>query len=112
MHLPERVISMTEVLNEIANSDSRDKFMGMLTSGVCEVTFTKVNGDKRVMTCTLLESMIPSAEKDEPITQKKVRAVNPEVIPCWDTNAEGWRSFRVDSVQECKYVYRPKVYSM
>jgi hypothetical protein len=56
--------------------------------------------------------MIPSAEKDEPITQKKVRAVNPEVIPCWDTTAKGWRSFRVDSVQECKYVYRPKVYSV
>ena len=92
MHLPERVISMTE---------DRDNYMNMLTSGVCEVTFTKVNGDKRVMTCTLLEGMIPSAEKDEPITQKKVRAVNPEVIPCWDTKAEGWRSFRVDSVQEC-----------
>ena len=91
---------------------NQDNMLAALREGECEVTFTKVNGDKRVMTCTLLEGMIPSAEKDEPITQKKVRAVNPEVIPCWDTKAEGWRSFRVDSVQECKYVYRPKVYSV
>jgi hypothetical protein len=84
----------------ITNSENRDQYMNMLNSGVCKVTFTKVNGDERVMTCTLQEGIVPKAVKDEPITQKAVRAVNPEVIPVWDINAEGWRSFRVDRVKE------------
>jgi len=50
------------------------------------------------MICTLQEGVVPPAKKDEPITQKAVRSVNEEVIPVWDVNAEGWRSFRVDRV--------------
>tara|TARA_B100000575_G_C23061688_1_gene611237 strand:- start:17 stop:184 length:168 start_codon:yes stop_codon:yes gene_type:complete len=50
------------------------------------------------MICTLREDIIPSATKD-PITQKKVRDLNEEVLAVWDTKAEGWRSFRVANVQ-------------
>jgi len=72
--------------------------MTQLKENVCVVEFEKVNGDKRVMTCTLQESVLPPAKKDEPITQKKVREVNQEVVSVWDTTAEGWRSFRVENV--------------
>lgn len=64
----------------------------------CRVIFTKMNGEQRDMICTLQEGVVPPAKKDEPITQKAVRSVNEEVIPVWDVNAEGWRSFRVDRV--------------
>lgn len=59
--------------------------------------FTKLNGEERNMICTLREDIIPSATKD-PITQKKVRDLNEEVLAVWDTKAEGWRSFRVANV--------------
>jgi hypothetical protein len=52
------------------------------------------------MTCTLQESFLPPAKKDDPLTQKKVREINPEVVSVWDTNAKGWRSFRVANVIE------------
>ena len=77
---------------------SRIDMMKELTSRECQVKFKKVNGDLRDMTCTLKEDIIPSATKTDPMSQKKIRAINDEVIPVWDVKAEGWRSFRVDSV--------------
>ena len=69
----------------------------MLQTSQCRVIFTKLNGEERDMVCTLREDIIPSATKD-PITQKKVRDLNEEVLAVWDTKAEGWRSFRVANV--------------
>ena len=81
-------------------STQQQEILENLRNGEVTVTFTKVNGDKRVMTCTLNESVIPKPEKTEPLTQKKVRAINPEVCSVWDVNAKGWRSFRWDNVVE------------
>lgn len=64
----------------------------------CRVIFRKTNGEERDMVCTLREGAIPNATKEDPLSQKKVRAVNEEVIPVWDVQAQGWRAFRVDSV--------------
>jgi len=69
----------------------------MLLTSQCRVIFTKLNGEERNMVCTLREDIIPSATKD-PITQKKVRDLNEEVLAVWDTKAEGWRSFRTANV--------------
>lgn len=80
----------------------KDGIVANLKEQNCEVTFTKKNGDVRVMQCTLMESVLPKASKDEPLTQKKVRAVNEEVCVVYDTNALGWRSFRWDSVTDFK----------
>lgn len=80
------------------------EYLSELKNNVCEVTFTKVNGDKRVMTCTLDPQVVPPAEKTEPLTQKKVREINENVVSVWDVNAQGWRSFRVSNVTEFKKV--------
>ena len=69
----------------------------MLQTSQCRVIFTKLNGEERNMICTLREDIIPSATKD-PITQKKVRDLNEEVLAVWDTKAECWRSFRTANV--------------
>ena len=76
----------------------REDIVDRLKQGLLEVTFNKVNGDERVMTCTLQEGVIPAASKKDPLSLKKVREVNPEVVSVWDTNATGWRSFRVANV--------------
>lgn len=77
---------------------TRQEMIEKLVNGKCKVIFTKKDGTERTMMCTLSEDMIPQATKDDPLSQKKVRAVNEEVLPVWDVEAEGWRSFRVDSV--------------
>ena len=76
----------------------RNEILNALRNGDVVVEFTKVNGDYRKMTCTLHESVVPAATKDDSVTQKKVREVNPEVCVVYDVNAKGWRSFRWDSV--------------
>ena len=88
---------------------TRDEMISSLKEGIVTVDFTKVNGEKRHMECTLNEEVMAkyeeskrdftaemSATLDENTRQRKV---NLNVIPVFDINAKDWRSFRVDSVE-------------
>ena len=77
----------------------RDDLIGKLKNNICVVVFEKKDGTERSMKCTLQESIIPEATKEDPLSQKKIRSLNEEVIPVWDTEKNGWRSFRIDSVK-------------
>lgn len=76
---------------------TRDGLIDMLRNNIVVVTFTKVNGDERVMTCTLVSEHIPNA----PTTNGEVvlKESKNQTISVWDTNAQGWRSFRVENVK-------------
>ena len=76
----------------------REDLEKLLEQNVLVVDFTKLNGDKRVMTCTLREDIKPAATKKDPMSQKAVRKVSDTVVSVWDVNAKGWRSFRYDRV--------------
>ena len=76
----------------------RNFMMQELQTRDCRVIFKKANGEERDMMCTLREDAIPEASKSDPLSQKKVRSINEEVVPVWDVNKQAWRSFRVDSV--------------
>ena len=78
----------------------REALLEMLKNETLVVHFTKLNGDKRVMTCTLQEDFLPPVKKDESLTQKKIRAINEEVMTVWDTNAKDWRAFRLDRIEK------------
>ena len=77
----------------------RDELIGKLKNNVCVVVFEKKDGTERSMKCTLQEGGIPEATKEDPLSQKKIRSLNEEVIPVWDTEKNSWRSFRIDSVK-------------
>ena len=61
------------------------------------VTFTKVNGEERVMDCTLQEYMLPE-------TVESNRKQNEAVLPVFDINKGEWRSFRMDSITKIEAV--------
>lgn len=68
----------------------------ILREGVKTVTFTKTNGEERVMKCTLVDSYLPEqVDVEEYISRNK----NDDVCAVWDVEKEGWRSFRVDSIK-------------
>ena len=71
-----------------------------LRNGVCRVIFEKQDGTDRVMHCTLSEDYVPLLDTNG-VTSK--RAKNPDVLVVWDTEANGWRSFRFDSVKSVVY---------
>lgn len=76
---------------------TRNEMIEQLQAQVCRVVFKKINGEERDMSCTLMENVLPKATKD-PLSQKKVRAVNEAVIVAWDVNKDDFRSFRVENV--------------
>lgn len=82
---------------------TREKMLEFLHIGPCEVTFTKVNGETRQMTCTLNEEVLKGEgvwKEPSEVTKKE----NTSVIAVYDTIAKGWRSFRVDSVTKFQYI--------
>jgi len=76
---------------------SIDMLRDMLREGVCEVTFTKVNGDLRTMPCTLNPFMLPPALVVEG-EEKKERKVSDTSLAVFVTDIGEWRSFRIDSI--------------
>ena len=86
--------------NPVNTEKGKNWLLGLLKETEVIVTFTKTNGDERVMTCTLMEGIVPPATKEDPISQEKVRKVSDAVCCVWDVNAKGWRSFRWDNVKK------------
>jgi hypothetical protein len=70
----------------------RNILIEALTKHECTVTFTKVNGETRVMPCTLKEDVIPKIEP------KGTKKPNDAVVSVWCLDKKEWRSFRVDNV--------------
>ena len=77
---------------------TREGLVDMLRHNIVTVTFTKVNGDERVMKCTLRSELIPNAptQNGELVVEQKQTSNN---VSVWDVDANGWRSFRVASVK-------------
>ena len=63
---------------------------------VVTVTFTKANGDERVMRATLKSDLLPVTQ------QVNTTKSNPNTARVYDIDVEGWRSFRYDSIREIK----------
>ena len=95
INIPESVEEL-ELLAADIRGQIRTKMVEELQTGTRVVTFKKVNGDEREMTCTLNPEMIPDPIEIQAV--KSPKAVNEEVLPVWDVKAQGWRSFRLDSV--------------
>jgi hypothetical protein len=77
---------------------TREQLVQQLKQSTLEVTFTKVNGEQRVMTCTLKESALPTVPTAPENAQVAPRKSSETSIAVWDLTASAWRSFRVDSV--------------
>ena len=75
---------------------------GHLNYGPVTVTFTKKDGTERVMKCTTNDSLIPQVI-EESLTPKREKKPNEEVMSVYDLEAEGWRSFRWDSVKQVRF---------
>ena len=77
----------------------RQNIINDLKQFVVEIAFTKVNGESRVMRCTLDPRYIPGAVDPAHLDEQHAKVENKDIIAAWDLQNNGWRSFRVDSVQ-------------
>jgi len=76
---------------------TKENLVDMLRNNIVIVTFTKVNGDERVMQCTLLPEYVPNAPTNN--GQVLLQESESKAVSVWDVQASAWRSFRVDSVK-------------
>jgi hypothetical protein len=72
---------------------TQEELLEQLKKDTLVVTFNKLDGDERIMTCTKSFDIIP--KEAQPKTDKATKEGN---VTVWDTNAKGWRSFRYDRV--------------
>ena len=61
----------------------------------CEFSFQKVDGSIRNITCTLQESVIPETKGKRPGDTSGIFTV-------FDTEANGWRSIKIDKIIDFK----------
>ena len=78
---------------------NKKELYDLARNNIISVTFTKKNGEERILKCTLKDDYIISEEKKETISNKKS---NDDVLPVWDLDKSAWRSFRIDSVRGVK----------
>jgi hypothetical protein len=96
--------SVSETVANLKGIPTKEDLKLLLSQNVVTVDFTKLDGDKRVMTCTLREDIKPAATKADSMSQKKVREVSDAVVSVWDVNAKGWRSFRYERINAVNIV--------
>lgn len=77
---------------------SRDQLKNRLKEVVATVTFVKKDGTLRQMRCTLKDNHLPVFEDNQ-----STRKENDEVLPVWDVDNGGWRSFRMDSIKSVSF---------
>ena len=78
------------------NEDDQAFVKSALVDGVIEIEFLKADGSVRKMNATLNESVVPHVEENAE------RKANPDTQGVWDTEVNGWRSFRWDRLQGIK----------
>jgi hypothetical protein len=81
---------------------NRQELVSFLSQGVCELTFTKVDGTERTMPCTLKEDLLPKAI----LTEDKVvpRKLNVDVLRVFVTDINEWRSFRIENFKAIRLI--------
>ena len=91
---------MSEQKSQVDTPEGREWLKTMLKEQQVVVTFTKVNGEERVMTCTLNEAVVPPTVRTE---TTKPKAEVDSICSVWDVNAKGWRSFRWSNVKRIEF---------
>lgn len=80
-------------------TEGRKWLTEMLATGPARITFTKADGTERVMNCTLDPKVVPVLEKKT----ERVKEPNPDVLPVYDLDNAGWRSFKLANIKQVHF---------
>lgn len=74
---------------------TKDQVLDFLREQICNITFTKSNGEVREMQCTLKQEMIPS-DKIPKSDSNRTRPKDSSTVTVFDLGINDWRSFNMD----------------
>jgi len=87
---------------------TRQNLMNDLKLHTVEIRFTKINGEKRTMHCTLQPSLLPpqyaTEERLAKLEEEHEKHADTGVLAVFDLQNNGWRSFRVDTVEYAQII--------
>jgi hypothetical protein len=92
-------MKMSDKQLNFTTKKEKDWLRTLLKEGVVGITFIKKDGSERLMQCTLAESKIPS--EFAPKGSEKTKS--DDVLPVFDVENDGWRSFRWDSIKKIEF---------
>ncbi len=96
----EKIVLFEPMANNENLQERNNKLHALLGEHTCKVTFKKVNGEERILTCTLRKDILPTYEKNK----ESARAANQSTISVWNLDNSQWRSFRVMNVREVQVI--------
>lgn len=87
-------------LNMLAENplQTKDSVRELLRNNYVEIIFTKKDGSKRTMKCTLREGEIIPYEKKTERTAK----VNDSILAVWDLEAAAWRTVNINTIESVR----------
>ena len=91
-----------KTIADLKGVPTRQELLDLLGDEIVNVTFDKLSGDERTMKCTLIPSMLPAAQREDKLSQTKIRNLEDKVFVVWaiDIEPSAWRSFRYDRVKK------------
>jgi len=91
-----------KTLADLKGIPTKEQLVELLSKEIVDVTFQKLSGDDRKMKCTLIPSMLPPAQRDDKLSQTKIRNLEDKTLVVWaiDIEPSAWRSFRYDRVKK------------
>jgi hypothetical protein len=113
-----------KILNTLKDEEdlTREDIVELLLNDVATVTFTKADGTERVMKCTLLQKVLEDrlgikletesellatdVKPVDPVDLPPLPQVNQNIVSVFDIDANGWRSFRLDSIKSIDVLSR------
>lgn len=76
---------------------SAEELVELLKNSVLHITFTKADGNVREMNATLQSDYLPKRPAQTLLQEVPYDA---NVVRVWDVDLEGWRSVRVDRINQ------------
>ncbi len=91
-----------KTIADLKGVPTRQELLDLLGDEIVNVTFDKLSGDERTMKCTLIPEMLPAAQREDKLSQTKIRNLEDKVFVVWaiDIEPSAWRSFRYDRVKK------------
>lgn len=80
--------------------ESKAHLISLLEDGIVKVTFEKVDGSIREMSCSLRKEHVVTYEKKTDKTKPK----NDDILPVFDIDKQQWRSFKWDNIKSFEAV--------
>ena len=77
----------------------KELMIDLLTENIVTITFEKVNGEERIMKCTLIDDIVPGPVNPSQMKEELTATEKKPHQAVWSIDDGGWRSFRWDNMK-------------